>query len=141
MKTVIKNYNLKRFLLAQKDQYEDVKKELKEGKKETHWMWYFFPQIEGLGFSEISRFYALKYGIDEAKEYYENRILKARLNKLCNILLKLDINDPIEIFGEIDAMKLQSSMTLFRFATKEEIFSRVLVKFFKGEKCSKSIAL
>ena len=126
------NYNLDRFLKAQTDTYEEAKVELINGRKKTHWMWFIFPQIRGLGFSELSYYYGIE-NLKEAEEYYNHPVLGARLIELCNILLSLDIKDPIQIFGEIDAKKLQSSLTLFYKASNNQIFRDVLRKYYFGE--------
>ena len=125
-------YNLDRFLKAQEHTYESAKKELINGIKKTHWMWFIFPQIRGLGFSELSYYYGIE-NLEEAEEYNNHPILGARLIELCNILLSLDIKDPVQIFGEIDAKKLQSSMTLFYKAGNNQIFRDVLRKYYFGE--------
>ena len=108
----------------------DFKK--KEGYKRSHWMWYLFPQLKGLGESSISNYYGLE-NIEEAKEFLNNDYLKERLLKLCRQLLYLD--DDIEnIFGYPDNLKLKSSMTIFSLADpNEKIFKDVLNKFYYGE--------
>ena len=111
------------------------------GRKESHWMWYIFPQIKGLGSSPTSIEYSLS-GIDEAKAYFIHPILGKRLIELCFILINLKTNDAYEIFGDIDEMKLKSSMTLFYVATnKEMIFKDVLNKFFNGELDQRTIEI
>lgn len=111
--------------------------EIKSGKKRTHWMWYAFPQLECLGVSQISKHYAIKDKA-QAKEFCEHNILERNLRELCNELLKLKTNSSEEVFGYIDSMKLKSSMTLFYTATNDEIYKRVLDKFYNGEFCENS---
>src|SRR5690606_37472096 len=115
--------------------------EIKNGKKTTHWMWYIFPQIAGLGFSETARFYAIK-NRNEATAYLNHEILEARLIEISAELLKLPTNDPIEVFGNIDSKKLKSSMTLFSLLEHTNpVFQQVLDKFFGGVKDEKTIKL
>ena len=125
--------DLNRFIYAQDAKYNIILKELKNGKKETHWIWYIFPQFIGLGVSEISEYFAIK-SLDEAREYLNNEVLGKRLRECCNILLGLEDKDIIEIFGEIDAMKVRSSMTLFDYIVPNDIFGKVLDKYYMGER-------
>lgn len=126
------NYNLNKFINAQKKDFEAARCELINGKKESHWMWYMFPQIKGLGKSYFSEYYGIE-SLDEAKEYYENEYLKNNMNDLIKIILELDCSDPRKVFGSPDDLKLKSSMTLFYLATKEKRFIMVLNKFYNGE--------
>lgn len=127
-------YNLERFVKAQNKCYDAVLNELNIGKKQTHWMWYVFPQIIGLGKSEVSQYYAIK-SIGEAKEYMNNPILNRRMNEVCNILLSLNSNDSEEIFGYVDSMKFKSSMTLFdAIYPNNPLFMNILKKYYAGEK-------
>ncbi|MCI8461005.1 MAG: DUF1810 domain-containing protein [Bacilli bacterium] len=132
--------NLERFIKAQENSYNQALNEIKMGEKKTHWMWYIFPQIKGLGFSEISNYYAIE-DLDEATAYLENKILKQRLIEISKALLKLETNNPIEIFGVIDSIKLKSSMTIFSLVSNESIFENILEKFYEGEKDEKTIEL
>ena len=132
--------DLSRFVRAQSCSYESAKEELLNGRKESHWMWYIFPQLRGLGHSSISYEYGIE-NIEEARLYFNDKILGPRLVELCNILLKLECNDASRIFGYPDDMKLKSSMTLFYLATKEKVFKDVLDKFFNGELDNKTIEL
>ena len=131
---------LDRFIKAQEDAYLIALNEIKNGKKQSHWMWYIFPQIKGLGMSETSRYYGID-GEDEAKEYLDNEILGFRLREITSELLKLDTNNPVDIFGVIDSMKLKSSMTLFDHVSNDKIFSEVLEKYYNGEIDDKTILL
>ncbi|MFI3115540.1 MAG: DUF1810 family protein [Clostridia bacterium] len=118
--------------------HSQIISEIKSGKKRTHWMWFAFPQIRGLGRSEIAQFYAIK-NKEQAIEFANHDILGCNLRELCRELLNLETNSAKEIFGEIDALKLKSSMTLFYTATHDKIFKMVLDKFYTGELCDKSI--
>lgn len=126
-------YNsLERFLNAQERVYEVALKELKDGKKESHWMWYIFPQLRGLGMSEKSFIYGI-VSISEAKEYLAHPILGARLIECCEAVFVHRGKSAEEIFGYIDAKKLCSCMTLFAYISKEgSVFHRVLEQFFNG---------
>lgn len=125
-------YDLSRYLNAQAQDYEVALKEIKEGYKKSHWMWYIFPQILGLGQSRASVLYSIK-DLNEAKAYMEDPVLSARLKEVCAALLELETNDATHIFGNPDDMKLRSSMTLFNAACPDEpVFMKVLEKFFNG---------
>lgn len=127
-------YELSRFIEAQDKCYLNVVAELKKGKKRTHWMWYIFPQIIGLGSSDYAKYYAFK-SIDEARDYLRNETLKNRLFELIQILLDLEINDPKYIFEYPDYLKFHSSLTLFNYIEpKEELFNKALDKFYAGKK-------
>ena len=129
-----KENNLTRFIDAQEADYQIALSEIKKGRKQSHWMWYIFPQIQGLGFSETSRFYAIK-DMNEAKEFLKHPVLGSRLIDICNELLKLKSNDANKIFGSPDDVKLKSSMTLFSsLPDTNPVFQAVLKKFFKGTK-------
>ena len=125
-------YNLKRFIKAQNECFDIVLYELNEGKKESHWMWYIFPQLFGLSKSEIGIYYSIK-DINEAKAYLENDILRERLNMLVEILLNLKTTDAVKIFGFPDNLKFWSSMTLFNQTDPQELlYKKALDKFFQG---------
>lgn len=125
---------LQRFLNAQEKDYSIALSEIKNGKKQSHWMWYIFPQIEGLGASETSKFYAIK-NISEAGELLNHPVLGSRLIRICNELLNLETNDAHKIFGSPDDLKLHSSMTLFSsLSNADPVFQKVLDKFFEGKK-------
>ncbi len=126
-------YNLLRFILAQNQTYSKALEEIKNGKKVTHWMWFIFPQIRGLGMSDMSYTYGIE-DLDEAKAYLSHEELGARLVEISTELLKLEENDAEVIFGDVDAMKLKSSMTLFALASGENsVFHKVLEKYFNSE--------
>ncbi len=133
-------YDLDRFVKAQEKMYDIALNEIKNGKKISHFMWYIFPQLKGLGYSDISNYYGIS-GLDEAKEYLEDEILGNRLYNITLELLKIDEDDPINIFGNVDALKLKSSMTLFDIVSDDEIFYDVLKKYYGGKKDERTIAL
>ena len=133
------NYNLQRFHKAQNFDYSVALGEIKNGCKESHWMWYIFPQLKELGYSSTAKYYGLTK--DEAKAYINDEILKFRLMEISQVLLELKSNDATEIFGYPDDLKLKSSMTLFsEIAPEIEVFDKVLEKFFSGKKDNKSLA-
>ena len=121
--------NLDRFISVQKYVYEEALTEVKQGNKKSHWMWFIFPQIIGLGESDTAIYYSI-VNIEEATKFLSHEILGKRLREITSELLKLKTNDPEEIFGEIDAMKLKSSMTLFDCVEENSIFDEVLKKTF-----------
>ena len=132
---------LDRFIRAQEYNYSDALKEIKNGQKISHWMWYVFPQIKGLGKSDTAKWYAIK-DLQEAKDYLNNEVLSNRLEQICKALLELDCNDAYKIFGSPDDMKLKSSMTLFEIAAPDnKIFKRVLDKYFNGERDQKTVKI
>ena len=135
-----KETNLERFIDAQERSYQIALSEIKNGKKQSHWMWYIFPQVQGLGFSETSKFYAIK-NIDEAKEFLLHPVLGNRLVNLCNELLKLESDNANSIFGSPDDLKLKSSMTLFSSLNINPVFQMVLEKFFNGTGDNKTLEL
>ncbi len=132
---------LERFLKAQKETYDTALQEIRSGKKTSHWMWFIFPQIAGLGFSETSRYYAIK-DVAEAQEFLLHPILGNRLFEITNALLMLPGNDALTIFGSPDNLKLKSCMTLFsQLPQADVLFQKILDKFFNGEKDSQTIHL
>lgn len=135
-------HNLERFIEAQKNTYHNAYEELCDGKKKTHWMWFIFPQVEGLGASPTSKFYSIK-SKKEALEYLEHPVLGERLKEITKVLLSLSSKSPKEIFKTPDDIKLKSCMTLFSNInnTQENIFAEVLQKYFKGENCTKTIEI
>jgi uncharacterized protein (DUF1810 family) len=125
---------LTRFLEAQEHVFAAALQEIKNGRKTGHWMWYIFPQISGLGSSETSRFYAIK-DMTEAKQYLNHPVLGRRLVEITSELLNLEASDPAAIFGNIDSLKLKSSMTLFSLSEgASPVFQKVLDKYFGGKK-------
>jgi uncharacterized protein (DUF1810 family) len=134
--------DLNRFLKAQEKDFENAMAEIKSGKKESHWMWYVFPQIKGLGFSQMSIYYSIQ-DIKEAKDYLDHPILGSRLKDITLEVLALKENNATRVFGIPDNLKLKSSMTLFASVdtSDDNIFVKVLQKFFKGEFDEKTIDL
>jgi uncharacterized protein (DUF1810 family) len=136
-----KENSLQRFIHAQEDSYKTALAEIKGGRKRSHWMWYIFPQIKGLGYTETSKFYAIK-GIEEAEDYLNHPLLSNRLIEICNALLALEGTNANQIFGSPDDVKLKSSMTLFSSVPNtNKIFQLILVKFYNGTKDSKTLEL
>lgn len=126
-------YSLERFVEAQEPVYEQVCSELRAGHKRSHWMWFIFPQIEGLGSSPVSRHYAIS-SLEEAKAYLRHPILGPRLRECCRLTALVEGRSAGEIFGYPDDMKLRSCLTLFARATGDnEIFQGLLDKYFDGE--------
>lgn len=124
------SFDLGRFLEAQARVWEDVCAELRAGRKQSHWMWFVFPQLAALGRSATAKFYGLS-GAQEAKAYLADPILGARLRACCELLLQPGLATAVEIFGTTDAMKLRSCLTLFAaVAPHEVVFQRCLVRFF-----------
>lgn len=134
------NYNLKRFKDAQHDVYQIALGELREGRKRSHWMWYIFPQLKHLGHSYNSRFYGLS-GKDEAVAYLAEPVLGQRLREVSDVIFNLPTNDAYEVFGGIDGMKLRSSMTLFDIVSPNDIFARVLDKYFNGQRDNRTLTI
>ncbi len=133
--------SLKRFTDAQENSYAMALSEIQLGRKQSHWMWFIFPQIAGLGFSETSRHYAIK-DLQEADEFLKHPVLGSRLINICRELLKLKTNDAHRVFGSPDNLKLKSSMTLFSMLpAADPVFQLVLEKFFHGEKDTKTLDL
>jgi uncharacterized protein (DUF1810 family) len=125
-------FDLHRFVRAQAGSFDAAREELRQGRKRSHWMWFVFPQVAGLGHSAMAQRYAIA-SLDEARAFLAHPLLSPRLRELTQILLDLPQSDPRTIFGEVDAIKLRSCLTLFDRARPGEIFERALVKFFGGE--------
>ena len=132
--------DLERFLKAQDKDYEQALKEIKKGRKTSHWIWYIFPQIAGLGFSSTSKYYSIK-DKNEAIEYLKNNTLKNRLIEICEALLSLESDDATYVMGYPDDLKLKSSMTLFSEVSDIDVFKKVLDKFYNGKKDEMTISL
>ena len=133
-------FNLSRFINAQEGVYDHAVAELKNGRKRSHWMWYIFPQLEGLGRSTTARRYAIK-SIEEAIEYLNHPILGARLLECANTVLAIEGKTASEIFGYPDDLKLKSSMTLFSEVADDSVFVHVLDKYFQGEQDVRTLQL
>ena len=135
------SYNLARFKSAQASGvYERALQEIRRGRKTSHWMWFVFPQLAGLGFSATSIYYAIK-NIDEAKAYLEDELLGQRLREICGVLLSLPTSDAREVFGTPDWMKLRSSLTLFDIVSPSDIFSKLLCKYFAASPDYRTLTL
>ena len=129
------DYDLERFVLAQNKLgfYETALSELKRGKKQTHWMWFIFPQLKVLGQSGMAKFYGIS-DLDEAKAYIEHPVLGVRLREISSALLSLKENNPRIVMGYPDHLKLCSCMTLFAKATEDnQVFIDVINKFYDGK--------
>lgn len=127
------SYDLQRFKEAQERDYETALQEVRAGRKRSHWIWYIFPQLKGLGQSSTSYYYGID-GIGEARAYLADPSLSSRLREISKALLALEQQNPNNIFGNIDAQKVCSCMTLFEIAdgTEHSVFSEVLDKFYGG---------
>lgn len=134
----IENTGLQRFIEAQNDSYDQALKEIRNGRKLTHWIWYIFPQIKGLGFSYNSEYYGIT-SLQEARDYLENELLRKRLFEITESLLMHKGKDIESIMGDIDALKLKSSMTLFDAVQPDSIFGEVLDGFYGGERCRRTL--
>ena len=126
-------YDLERFVEAQKGFYDNALDELRAGRKRSHWIWFIFPQIDGLGQSPTAIHYAIS-GRDEAAAYAAHPVLGPRLAECTKAALAIDGNDATAVFGEPDDLKFRSSMTLFEAATDNELFGKALEKFYNGER-------
>ena len=138
---VMKNenkYDLSRFHEDQEYSYQSAFAEIKEGYKRSHWMWYIFPQIKGLGRSSTSEYYGITC-LDEAKAYLEDAVLGTRLKEICVEILKHSDKSAQAIFGGIDSMKLKSSMTLFDKVSPNQVFGKVLDVFFDGKRDKRTL--
>lgn len=133
--------SLDRFLIAQQNYYYDAYTELKAGKKRSHWMWFIFPQIRGLGYSDMAKYYAIE-SREEAENYITDPTLGHNLIEISTVLLEIKDNDAKKVMGEPDDRKLQSCMTLFSTVAPEiDVFENVLQKFYGGVKDSKTLEI
>lgn len=139
--------DLQKFINAQDygysfgETYQTALSEMKHGEKLTHWIWYVFPQIQGLGRSGTTALFSIK-DLNEAKDYYAHPILGARLKEITETLLDIETDDPMAVFGYPDAFKLRSCMTLFKHAAPEqELFQKVLDKFCRGNEDEKTLEI
>ena len=131
---------LERFVEAQKRDYKTALKEVQSGKKETHWIWYVFPQMLGLGRSCYANLYGIK-NKEEAEEYLKHKVLGKRLREVTNALLEQEGKAADIIFGYPDTMKVKSSMTLFDSISPDDIFAQVLDKFYEGKRCKLTLEM
>jgi len=135
------NDDIERFLSAQENTYDKALREIKNGMKESHWMWFVFPQIRGLGFTEYNVYFGLK-DLDEAREYLEHPILGKRLVEISQAALCQKGKTAMEIFGRPDERKLKSCMTLFsQIQNADPVFNKVLEKYYNGVKDEKTISI
>ena len=134
-------FYLSRFVEAHNQSYDTALKEIKNGHKYSHWMWYIFPQIQGLGRSSTSQYYAIK-NYDEALAFLNDEYLGGHLIEISKALMKLDSDNPTEIFGKPDDMKLRSCMTLFASVSDDNsIFHQVINKYFDGKPDKRTLAI
>lgn len=134
-------YNLERFIKEQQRDYSTAYAELSQGRKRSHWSWWIIPQIVGLGMTATSRMYAIK-SMDEAVAFLAHPYLGKNIREISNVLLSLPSNDATAIMGYPDDLKLRSCMTLFAEADpSEEVFQKVLDKFFNGEKDERTLEI
>jgi uncharacterized protein (DUF1810 family) len=134
-------YDLRRFVDAQADAFERALAELQRGQKRTHWMWYIFPQFDGLGFSSTSKRYSIK-SIAEAKAYLCHPVLGPRLMECAEAVVRIEGRSAFEIFGSPDDVKLRSCATLFACVSPVgSVFDRLLGKYFDGERDGKTLRL
>ena len=134
-------YDLKRFLIAQEGVYERALAELKGGQKRTHWIWFIFPQIDGLGYSPTAKRYSIK-SMEEARQYLDDTVLGKRLLECTEAVIALKGGSVSEIFGYPDDLKFKSSMTLFeKIAGTGSVFSSALDKYCHGERDAATLRL
>jgi uncharacterized protein (DUF1810 family) len=134
-------YDLGRFQQAQEDDYEQALSEIASGRKRSHWMWYIFPQIDGLGFSSTARHYAIK-SLDEARAYLDHPILGPRLLECAEAAVRVEGRSAREIFGSPDDLKLRSSATLFACVSPPgSVFDRLLAKYYQGRRDDRTLQL
>jgi uncharacterized protein (DUF1810 family) len=134
-------YDLNRFLKAQEDDYDQALSEIMSGRKLTHWMWYIFPQIEGLAFSSTSKYYAIK-SVEEARAYLAHPVLGRRLLECAEAAVGVEGRSATEIFGSPDDLKLRSCATLFACVSPPgSVFDRLLGKYYRGERDGKTLRL
>jgi uncharacterized protein (DUF1810 family) len=134
-------YNLQRFVDAQRDTFETALAELRAGRKQTHWMWFIFPQLAGLGSSSTARYYSI-LSVAEARAYLEHPLIGPRLLACIDAILPwADTRSADEILGAVDALKLRSSLTLFDRVEPEGSFADALAGFYGGEPDERTLAL
>jgi uncharacterized protein (DUF1810 family) len=134
-------FDLQRFIDAQQRVYAQVTAELAAGAKTSHWMWFVFPQLEGLGRSSTARHYGIA-SLDEARAYGQHPVLGARLRECCTLLTGVRGRSAMQIFGAIDALKLRSCLTLFeRAAPHEPLFPELLRRYYDDERDNATLQL
>ncbi|MBK0368639.1 DUF1810 domain-containing protein [Flavobacterium agrisoli] len=136
-----KQYDLDRFLEAQRETYGNALREIKAGSKQTHWMWFVFPQLRGLGFTDYNIFYGIE-NLQEASHYLNHPTLGARLVEITLAMLQIENKSALEILGRADERKLKSCMTLFsHLPDTSDCFRQVLVKYYNGEMDEKTLQI
>jgi uncharacterized protein (DUF1810 family) len=134
-------HDLHRFVHAQASDYARALAEIRSGRKQSHWMWYVFPQLDGLAFSSTSKLYSIK-SLAEAEAYLRHPVLGPRLVECAEAVLRVDGRSALEIFGATDEMKLRSCATLFaRVSPAGSVFDRLLTKYFRGERDRRTLDL
>jgi uncharacterized protein (DUF1810 family) len=133
-------FDLDRFVSAQEATHEGALAEIRRGRKRGHWMWFIFPQLAGLGRSAMAQHYAIR-SLDEARAYLGHPVLGPRLHACVEALQDLDHGSADSVFGEVDAMKLRSSLTLFEAAGGERLFSAALERWFEGHRDEATLSL
>lgn len=129
----MEKFNLQRFLDAQQGDYEHALAEVRNGRKYSHWIWYIFPQLKGLGMSYNSQYYGIS-GKEEAEAYLAHPVLGERLREITSAFLQLKSKTAEEVFGSLDAMKVLSCMTLFNEVAPGDLFRQVIDRYYQGEK-------
>lgn len=124
--------NISRFYEPHKQFYDIALREIKAGRKQSHWMWYIFPQLKSLGHSYNAIYYGIE-NVEEARDFYNDSYLGEKLKEICRALLDCKSSDALEVLGYPDNLKLCSSMTLFYIATEDKLFADVLDKFYGGK--------
>jgi uncharacterized protein (DUF1810 family) len=134
-------YDLNRFVRAQQDDYAQALSEIKSGRKRSHWMWYIFPQFDGLAFSSTSKHYAIK-SVEEARAYLDHLVLGPRLLACAEAVIGIEGRSATEIFGSPDDLKLRSCATLFACVSPPgSVFHRLLDQYYRGDLDSKTLRL
>jgi uncharacterized protein (DUF1810 family) len=134
-------FNLNRFVQAQQANYEQALSEIKSGRKRSHWMWYVFPQLDGLAFSSTSKHYAIK-SLDEARAYLEHPVLGPRLLACAHAAVGIEGRSATEVFGSPDDLKLKSCATLFACVSPDEsVFHKLLTRYFRGSTDARTLGL
>ena len=134
-------YDLTRFVRAQEKNYECALSEIRSGRKRTHWMWYIFPQFDGLAFSSTSKYYSIK-SVAEAKAYLDHPLLGPRLLECAEAVVRVEGRSATEIFGSPDDLKLRSCATLFACVSpRDSVFDRLLRKYYRGGRDGKTLQL
>jgi len=134
-------FDLSRFVRAQENDYERAISEISSGQKRTHWMWYIFPQFDGLAFSSTSRHYSIK-SVEEARAYLDHPVLGPRLRECAEVVVGIEGRSAAQIFGSPDDLKLKSCATLFACVSPpDSVFDRLLAKFYQGQRDEKTLQL